>query len=202
MFNVEKARKSCIWKWMVQIFHWSLVLVLVVAYLTGDEGEDIHIFAGYTILGLLAFRFIWWIVGNRRKIYCDCSLSTKNVFKDIITFNINKIRYYLELYVTRILIIRALFVGLALAVITGIKVDELKKSNELLTKTTIVNSGIKSVNTNSNSEDNNFSPAKDKVGDSIWGELHEGAANFVLTLAILHMLGVISTKYSQKKSLP
>ncbi len=41
-----------------RLFHWSLVRAFSVARNTGEEEEDLHICAGYVILGLLAFCLI------------------------------------------------------------------------------------------------------------------------------------------------
>ncbi|HEB83063.1 MAG TPA: hypothetical protein ENJ11_09415 [Gammaproteobacteria bacterium] len=40
-----------------RLFHWSLVRAFSVARITGEE-DDLHICAGYVILGLLAFSLI------------------------------------------------------------------------------------------------------------------------------------------------
>lgn len=52
----------------VRAFHWLVVLCFAVAWLTGD-GEElryIHITAGYTMLGLLAFRVFYGLAGPRQ----------------------------------------------------------------------------------------------------------------------------------------
>jgi cytochrome b len=40
-----------------------MVALFVVAYVTGDEIEKVHVAAGYTIAGLVAARIIWGVVG-------------------------------------------------------------------------------------------------------------------------------------------
>ena len=54
-----------VWDPLVRIFHWGLVAAFAIAYITGDEWEDVHYVAGYTIMGLVAFRIIWGLVGPR-----------------------------------------------------------------------------------------------------------------------------------------
>jgi len=50
----------------VRVFHWSLVLLFFTAWFTGtgDRWLDIHIFAGYAILGLIVFRVLWGFLGT------------------------------------------------------------------------------------------------------------------------------------------
>ena len=43
-----------VWDPFVRIFHWSLVALFAVAFLTGDEIEWLHLWAGYAIATLVA----------------------------------------------------------------------------------------------------------------------------------------------------
>ena len=54
-----------VWDPFVRAFHWSLASLFLLAYVTGDEMETVHIAAGYTIAGLLALRILWGFVGPR-----------------------------------------------------------------------------------------------------------------------------------------
>ncbi|MBO6946892.1 MAG: cytochrome b/b6 domain-containing protein [Rhodospirillales bacterium] len=54
-----------VWDPVVRIFHWSLVGAFAVAWLTGDELDRIHEIAGYVILGLIAIRLVWGLIGPR-----------------------------------------------------------------------------------------------------------------------------------------
>ena len=54
-----------VWDPFVRIFHWSLVALFAVAFVTGDEVARLHIWAGYAIAALVALRFIWGVFGPR-----------------------------------------------------------------------------------------------------------------------------------------
>ncbi|MGP3697564.1 cytochrome b/b6 domain-containing protein [Rhodobacter sp. NSM] len=57
-----------IWDPLLRIFHWALAAAVVLAWGLGKFGPDImtlHFFAGYAVLGLLAFRLLWALVGPR-----------------------------------------------------------------------------------------------------------------------------------------
>lgn len=57
-----------VWDLPTRIFHWSLVLLTVVAWTT-SEAEDAffwaHLWAGYGVMGLVVFRLVWGLIGTR-----------------------------------------------------------------------------------------------------------------------------------------
>lgn len=54
-----------VWDPLVRLFHWSLVASFAVAWITADEWDDLHIWAGYAAAGLIAFRLVWGLIGPR-----------------------------------------------------------------------------------------------------------------------------------------
>lgn len=60
-----------VWDPFVRVFHWSLVTLFVVAFLTGDEVEWLHLAVGYGIATLLALRIVWGFVGPRHARFSD-----------------------------------------------------------------------------------------------------------------------------------
>jgi cytochrome b len=68
-----------VWDPFVRVFHWSLASLFVVAYATGDEIEQVHIAAGYTIAALIAIRTVWGFVGPRYARFASFVWSPRNV---------------------------------------------------------------------------------------------------------------------------
>lgn len=61
--DVEKVK---LWDPLLRIFHWALAACVISAWLLGEYGPaqmTLHFYAGYTVLGLLAFRLIWGLIG-------------------------------------------------------------------------------------------------------------------------------------------
>ncbi|HJW55081.1 MAG TPA: cytochrome b/b6 domain-containing protein [Burkholderiaceae bacterium] len=61
---VDAGRTIRVWDPLVRIFHWSLVIGFFGAYLLGDDGGQLHQAFGYAVLGLVAFRLVWGLIGS------------------------------------------------------------------------------------------------------------------------------------------
>jgi cytochrome b len=60
-----------VWDPLVRLFHWSLAAAVLIAFVTEDELLGIHVTAGYTVLGLIAFRLLWSLIGPRHARWSD-----------------------------------------------------------------------------------------------------------------------------------
>jgi len=62
------GRPILIWDLPTRLFHWLLVMLVIASFATGKIGGiwmKYHMWSGYAILGLLAFRIIWGFIGGR-----------------------------------------------------------------------------------------------------------------------------------------
>ena len=54
-----------VWDPLVRIFHWSLVAVFAVAWVSSEGFDTLHEWSGYIAGGLIVFRIVWGIIGPR-----------------------------------------------------------------------------------------------------------------------------------------
>jgi cytochrome b len=56
-----------VWDFPTRIFHWVLAACFAVAVITQDMERlrQVHITSGYTMMGLVMFRFMWGLLGTR-----------------------------------------------------------------------------------------------------------------------------------------
>jgi cytochrome b len=59
-----------VWDPLVRVFHWSLAGLFLANFFT-EGGETLHVWFGYTILALLAIRFVWGWIGTRHARFSD-----------------------------------------------------------------------------------------------------------------------------------
>jgi cytochrome b len=68
----SNTRRVPIWDLPTRLFHWLLVLLFAVSYLSAQRGEfAIHFASGYAMLTILLFRIAWGFTGSRSARFTD-----------------------------------------------------------------------------------------------------------------------------------
>ncbi|MCD2452346.1 cytochrome b/b6 domain-containing protein [Methylicorpusculum oleiharenae] len=158
--------KIKVWDLPVRLFHWLLVLSFFIAYLTEEEFLTPHVYAGYVVIGLMVFRFIWGFTGSRFARFSSfiCSPAASLAYlKDLATL---KAKRYIGHNPAGSAMILLLFISLLMLCISGLAVYAAEEHAGPLARFAI------------------------SQGD-FWEEIHEFFANFTLFLVVLHVAGVI-----------
>lgn len=112
------------WDLFVRVFHWSLVLLFALAYLSGEFNvEDLHSWFGYGIALLIIGRFVWGFVGSVNArfssfIYSPC--ETASYFTSIAK---NNPKHYASHNPAGALMVFALLTVLAVTVASGLLLE-------------------------------------------------------------------------------
>jgi cytochrome b len=61
----DPAETVQVWDLPLRVWHWLLAVLVLVAWVTPNVHDRLHRLAGYAVLGLLAFRLIWGLIGTR-----------------------------------------------------------------------------------------------------------------------------------------
>ncbi len=169
-----------VWDPLVRIIHWSLVSAFFIAYFTEDDLLDLHVYAGYLIAGLLAFRLIWGFVGSRHARFSDfvkCPSEVWAYLKSILTTHPKR---YLGHNPAGGAMVIALLVSLVLTTVSGIAIYGAGESAGPL------------------------AASLSGVGD-FWADVlevvHEFFANATLALVFFHVLGVVMASFQHKENL-
>ncbi len=76
------VRPQRVWDWPIRVFHWLLVLSVIVLFVTGKIGGnwlEWHRRAGFLVLGLVMFRVIWGFVGGYNARFANFVRGPKNI---------------------------------------------------------------------------------------------------------------------------
>jgi cytochrome b len=71
------------WDPLIRIFHWSLVLSVVIAFISEDDWMNVHIWAGYAISLLIGIRLLWGLVGTRNARFTSFVRSRRVVMQHL-----------------------------------------------------------------------------------------------------------------------
>jgi cytochrome b len=70
-----------VWDRFVRLFHWSMVGVVAIAFLSTDDARWLHESAGYAVLALIAARIVWGIVGTRHALFVSFIAGPRAVMR-------------------------------------------------------------------------------------------------------------------------
>ena len=170
-----------VWDPLVRIFHWSLAGAFLVAYLTEDHFLTLHSWAGYSALGLVAFRLLWGFVGPRHARFSDFVKGPSAVIAYLKEATTLRAERHLGHNPAGGAMVVALLVTITL---TGVSGMATLGAVEFTGPLTPYVSGI------------------GHDGAEMLEELHELFANFTLLLVLAHLAGVALASFQHGENLP
>ena len=191
------SKEIRVWDPLVRLFHWSLVLAFSIAYLSGEEESNLHIYAGYVVLGLIAFRVVWGLIGSRYARFSDFVTSPGTLIHYLKGLLARKPQHYVGHNPAGGWMVVAMLICLFIVSVSGLKVYAIEEglgplAGEIPTLTLV------SAARADDDDDDHRGHRKEKKGhdedeaaEEFWEELHEVSSNIMLLLIVLHIGGVI-----------
>ena len=183
-----------VWDIAVRIFHWSLVVLYVVSYLTGEDESALHNYAGYGVLGLIVFRMVWGVVGTRHARFTDFIYGPGKTLAYAKALLSRQPAHYLGHNPLGGWMVVALLVTLFITCWSGMEYIGSKGEGPLAADTGMVISVALA-------NDDEDEDEEHEEGDEFWEEVHEVFANLTLLLVILHIAGVLAASLVHRENL-
>jgi len=174
-----------VWDIATRSFHWSLVVCFFIAYITGDEGNLLHVYSSYIIIGLLAFRLIWGFIGPKYVRFSNFIHGIQPTLSYLRSILIARPSYYLGHNPLGGWMIVMLLVSLTMTSWTGLELYAIEGKGPLATVT------IELVETAQANGDDDKHERENEKGEDWLEELHEALAGFTLFLVFVHIGGVL-----------
>ncbi len=193
---MTEVKKIKVWDIAVRIFHWSLVVFFVIAYITGEEESELHDFAGYVILGLIVFRVLWGFIGSHYARFLNFIYSPQTTINYARSIVEGKPKHYLGHNPLGAWMVITLLVTLGLTIWSGLELEALEGHGPLAMQVNIV----ESVFADDDESDENEHESEHE-GDEFWEDIHEFFANITLMLVFLHIAGVLFSSYVHRENL-
>lgn len=182
-----------VWDPLVRVFHWSLVATFATAWLSADEVQPVHEFAGYTIAGLVAFRLIWGVVGSRHARFAQFVKGPRATLAYLGTLLRGSERRYLGHNPAGAAMIVALLLTLSGTAFTGWLMAEPARLAML--------PGLPQIVTPAWADDGDEEDGGESEGEDLLEEVHETLANLMLLLVALHLGGVVLASVRHRENL-
>ncbi|MCI2395715.1 cytochrome b/b6 domain-containing protein [Aliiroseovarius sediminis] len=179
-----------VWDPLVRLVHWSLVVAFAIAWLTGDESESWHIWAGYAAAGLIGLRLIWGLVGPRYARFSQFVRGPGTVTRYLRDMLRGREARYVGHNPAGAVMVLALLVTLSATAFTGWLMVEPARMAYLPDLAQFVSPAF--------ADDN----AKRGGDEEALEEVHEMLANLLLVLVVLHIAGVILASRRHHENLP
>jgi len=203
-----------VWDLGVRVFHWSLVLLFVISYLSGDEQETLHTWSGYAIVALLVFRIIWGFVGTKYARFSDFIYSPGEVLAYLKSLSVRSPKHYLGHNPAGGWMVIALLASLSLTTFSGLKLyaadghGPLAQNSDL----SLISSAYAEENDDDDDDEYGVEGESAKMAgkegkeenpeEEFWEEIHEFFVNFTLLLVFVHIAGVFVSSYLHGENLP
>jgi len=182
-----------VWDILIRVFHWSMALFFIIAYLTGEELETMHAYAGYIIIGLLAFRIVWGVIGTQHARFSNFIYSPQTITSYLKRLLTNSPKHYLGHNPAGGAMVVVMIVFLSLSSWSGLKAYEAEGKGPLAAiETSIVSTAV---------ADGWYENDRGHKGDEFWEEAHELIVNFMLLLIAVHLGGVLVSSILHRENL-
>ena len=163
--NTESIRLR-VWDLPTRLFHWLLAGSFATAFITAESEKlrDIHIVAGYTLAGLIAFRLLWGFVGAGYSRFAEFLPTPQKLIDYLKSLMNGQPQHYVgHNPAGAVAIFLLLGFGVAAAA-----------------------SGW---------------AAYEDIGGHFMEELHEGAANGMMAIVVIHIVGVNVSSWLHRENL-
>jgi len=201
-----------IWDPIVRIGHWVIVAGFFTAYLVEDEILSLHVWAGYAVGAVVAFRLVWGFIGPKHARFSDFAYSPSAIAAYVKDLPRRKSARYLGHSPAGGAMIFALLVCLIGTTYSGLELYAVEENAGPLAALrgaepeTAASSGITIDALEARRSDDSDSDSEHgggrRGGDhEFWEETHEVFANLTLFLVFFHVAGVLFSGWVHRENL-
>jgi cytochrome b len=187
MTKIPAHARVKVWDPFVRIGHWLLVAAFVIAYLTREDADGPHVWAGYTIGAIVVLRVVWGFVGTKYARFGSFFYGLPTVIAYLRDLPARRARRYLGHSPAGGVMVVLLLVALAATTWSGLIVYAYDRQEGPLVGW-VADAAVADA-------------ALFESREEYWEETHELIANLTLLLVLLHLAGVLLASFAHRENL-
>lgn len=176
------------------------MVFFTIAFLTGEEEDSLHVYAGYVVIGLVIFRILWGFIGPEHARFKDFVFGPAKVIQYLKSLASGSPQRYIGHNPAGGYMVVLMLATLLVVTFTGLKAYAAKGHGPLAANVEISVISFAKAEEGDRKGNGAVESGKNK-GDEYWEEIHEAASNFMLALIVLHILGVVIYSRLHKENL-
>jgi cytochrome b len=201
-----------VWDLFIRLFHWSLLPLFFVAYLTGDDKGPLHRYVGYAILGLVAVRIVWGFCGTKHALFSDFICSPAKALTYLKELVAGKPAHYIGHNPAAAWMIFFFLANSIIVCLSGYAAYATKGKNHsfgfdnafsIVENAYADDDGKREHTRKHERHGGNLKSDRedDDDRDSVWTDIHELSAQLMLFLIGLHIIGVAVSSRKHNENL-
>ncbi|RIJ16612.1 cytochrome B [Henriciella mobilis] len=204
--NTEEKPKETVRVWdpVVRIGHWAIVIAFFIAYLSGDEFQGIHHWAGYTVASLVVIRLVWGLLGTRHARFSSFVTGPRAVFRYLRGLMSGKADRHLGHNPAGAAMIIALLLSLAGTTLSGMSLLAVEDGRGPLAGVVATQQSsadpVRETRSYSDDDENDHEYGDDGSGE-VLETVHSAFTYLTLGLVALHILGVVASSFAHRENL-
>jgi cytochrome b len=173
----SKAQLIPVWDIFVRVFHWLLVGVFTICFITQEENYDTHLISGYAVVGLITFRLLWGFLGTKYARFSNFVYSPRTAWAYLKDFRSQNSTFYIGHNPLGGYMVIALITMMFIITFSGVALDAAENRSGPLASTQLF-----------------------YYTDQI-AFLHDISTDITVALIVLHILGVMFSGVLHKENL-
>lgn len=117
-----------VWDPLVRIGHWTLVTAFFVAYFTEEDLLTQHVWAGYTVAGVVLVRILWGFIGTENARFKNFVRSPGTTLRYLVDIARNRAKRYIGHNPAGGAMIVALIASLAVTTWSGLEIYAIEEN--------------------------------------------------------------------------
>lgn len=183
------------WDPLVKITHWGVAAVVVANALIVGEGSIAHIYAGYTLAGLLVLRLVWGVVGTRPARFASFPPSPRRALAHIRDIRGGRHEQHASHNPLGALMAYGIWAVLSVIIASGIAMAGAPPTID-------ANMTARQIVSEEAHEEEHGEHEEEDEAEEVFEEVHETAVNLLYVLIFLHVVGVaFETARSDRRTL-